>query len=680
MTAHRSYTHYYFYAIVLALLMLASSVNAQTEQGKHAIDSLRKVIPQLQGKEKGDALADLFRQYYLTLQVDSALSTLNQLIIIRQQNGDTEGEAAARWNVIALLNNAGKHELLLRYSEEQMEWYRKHQMWDRFYQCWQRKCSANHDMGRIQTALREAEEMLEFATKHDNNIGRAMAYKQMGITYYDIHQFNEAAKALEQSISLLRNENDMTGMQSGVYEALCQSYDRLHRYDEAFNLTFQWEEHLHSLEKEHTLAIISPTLVSCYTARTKAYIRLKKFDEAHKALAQAIEYQKMGQSLLTKYYILEMQADLALNEGFVGQAIAFADSTLATGVYVDENIHELRAEALFLAGRGIEAAKEYRGLYERKDSLFNRDMRTQLDELNTIFKIDELNRKQQRTRMYFIIVIGVIILAGLLFFILYRLHETKLLKQKNKELTIANARAEESLTIKSEFIKTISHEIRTPLNVLSGFTQIITSPDIDLSEKETKNIHQLISDNTKRITQLINKMLELSDASSQTVITRDDVVSPHDIVEQTIKLTGITTYSQTVNFTLQEQLTDSNLNIHTNRQAVVRALEQLLDNAKKFTHEGNITLKVTNDAHTLHFIVEDTGIGIPEGESERIFEEFTQLNKYTEGTGIGLTVARSIARRLGGDIVLDTSYKCQKAMDKEQEGTGARFIMTLPIS
>ena len=170
MTAHRSYTHYYFYAIVLALLMLAPSVNAQTEQGKHAIDSLRKVIPQLQGKEKGDALADLFRQYYLTLQVDSALSTLNQLIIIRQQNGDTEGEAAARWNVIALLNNAGKHELLLRYSEEQMEWYRKHQMWDRFYQCWQRKCSANHDMGRIQTALREAEEKVYSKAKQYMNL------------------------------------------------------------------------------------------------------------------------------------------------------------------------------------------------------------------------------------------------------------------------------------------------------------------------------------------------------------------------------------------------------------------------------------------------------------------------------------------------------------------------------
>ena len=135
-----------------------------------------------------------------------------------------------------------------------------------------------------------------------------------------------------------------------------------------------------------------------------------------------------------------------------------------------------------------------------------------------------------------------------------------------------------------------------------------------------------------------------------------------------------------MNFTLQEELTDSNMNIHTNRQAAVRALEQLLDNAKKFTQEGSITLKVTNDDKMLHFIVEDTGIGIPEEESERIFEEFTQLNKYTEGTGIGLTVARSIARRLGGDIVLDTSYKCQSAIDQEQEGTGARFIMTLPLA
>ena len=66
--------------------------------------------------------------------------------------------------------------------------------------------------------------------------------------------------------------------------------------------------------------------------------------------------------------------------------------------------------------------------------------------------------------------------------------------------------------------------------------------------------------------------------------------------------------------------------------------------------------------------VEDTGIGIPEEEAEHIFDEFVQLDEYYDGTGIGLTVARSIARRLGGDIVLDTSYK-----------EGARFVYSLPL-
>ena len=69
------------------------------------------------------------------------------------------------------------------------------------------------------------------------------------------------------------------------------------------------------------------------------------------------------------------------------------------------------------------------------------------------------------------------------------------------------------------------------------------------------------------------------------------------------------------------------------------------------------------------FIVEDTGIGIPAKEVEHIFEEFVQLDEYKEGTGIGLTVARSFAQQLGGDVVLDTTYTA-----------GARFIMTLPLT
>ena len=119
----------------------------------------------------------------------------------------------------------------------------------------------------------------------------------------------------------------------------------------------------------------------------------------------------------------------------------------------------------------------------------------------------------------------------------------------------------------------------------------------------------------------------------------------------------------------------------TSQSAAVRALSLLLDNARKFTapaeaygqqssadEKQRVFLKLSVVDGGAQFIVEDTGIGIPAVEAERIFDEFVQLNEYYDGTGIGLTVARSLARRLGGDIQLDTTYT-----------DGARFVMTLPI-
>ena len=111
--------------------------------------------------------------------------------------------------------------------------------------------------------------------------------------------------------------------------------------------------------------------------------------------------------------------------------------------------------------------------------------------------------------------------------------------------------------------------------------------------------------------------------------------------------------------------------MYFNLAKAVRALTHLLDNALKFTTEGTVTLKVAVDMDKMQAIytVEDTGAGIEESEREHVFEPYVKLNQFFEGQGIGLTVARSIARRLDGDVVLDTTY----------EGPGSRFVLTLPI-
>lgn len=258
--------------------------------------------------------------------------------------------------------------------------------------------------------------------------------------------------------------------------------------------------------------------------------------------------------------------------------------------------------------------------------------------------------------------------------------------------------AVESSRMKTDFIQQISHEIRTPLNILSGFAQILTS-GMELDEAMRQEVTQGIADNTQRITGLVNKMLELAEASSQAEIERQDDALVVMIASQAVDESRITMAAH-LDFDLSLAPEAEMAVIKTNQQQATHALVLLLDNAMKFTHPAEAkggAAAVTEKARVkltvqyvampsqqteqqapsqqteqqaerqLAFIVEDTGIGVPADEAERIFDEFVQLDTYYDGTGIGLTVARSIARRLGGDIVLDTSYS-----------GGARFVYTLP--
>ena len=100
-----------------------------------------------------------------------------------------------------------------------------------------------------------------------------------------------------------------------------------------------------------------------------------------------------------------------------------------------------------------------------------------------------------------------------------------------------------------------------------------------------------------------------------------------------------------------------------------RAISTLIDNAIKNTEQGTITLKASAFGIQLILAVEDTGHGIPAEEAEHIFERFVKLNAFKEGLGLGLPLCRTLVQRLGGNVLLDKTFK----------GPGARFVITLPL-
>ncbi len=272
----------------------------------------------------------------------------------------------------------------------------------------------------------------------------------------------------------------------------------------------------------------------------------------------------------------------------------------------------------------------------------------------------------------------VLFLAILIIF--FRRQSALRLEKAFVSLESANARAEESARMKDKFIQQISHEIRTPLNIITGFSQVLTMPEVDLDDSTREEVKKQMTENTDRITGLVNKMIELSEAGSRTVIERTEQVTPMQIAAWGIDGSGIS-ISKHVKLDLQISPSAEAAVLLTNKKAAVRALILVMDNARKFTappgyrndkspeKKQRVSLHIDTTEDNVVFTVEDTGIGIPPEKADVIFNEFVQLDDYYDGVGIGLAVARSLARRLGGNLTLDTSYT-----------GGARFVYTLPLS
>lgn len=225
------------------------------------------------------------------------------------------------------------------------------------------------------------------------------------------------------------------------------------------------------------------------------------------------------------------------------------------------------------------------------------------------------------------------------------------LKNTERLLNIERENTISADKLKSAFIANISHEVRTPLNAIVGFSGLIA----DTTDEEEKQMYMdIISENNERLLRLINDIFDLSQIESGTLKFEYSEFDANDLLRE---LEGIFHMKLTDNSSV-ELICEASMQpimMYSERHRILQIMANLIHNAVKFTKAGEIRLNCQMEGtDEVFFSVSDTGVGIPESEQKDIFTHFTKLDREVPGTGLGLTLAQSIIRTLGGRVGLES--------------------------
>ena len=617
----------------------------------------------------------------LPIMADKETDSLRQAVKAAQDSRDIEQEIVARERLMVSFYNRLLYDSLIVEAYPQMKFYSGQQDWEHYYYVWRMLVSAYIYSGKNNTALREVKKMYADAQQRDNDEGIALSSHVMGISYFNMGYYDEARKSFERALAMMEGKPNEAFMLVGLYGDYCELLSAQKDYAGLKTATDGWWKALmqwgrgRGMKDEETAETVFATF--CYVAKARAERGLENYDAAEELLMKATHNAKLyGEDSDDGYWhhVAGELASLYYAKDNYALALHFNDEVMKWAKIrnVDNELtgaEEQRAEILIELGLYKEAAalltKANKAIKERN----LQDAKDQLNEMNTLFQVDEMAMQQQEEKTRYTIIIASLIVAALLIFLIFRYQAAKHLAQKNAQLAVALERAQESDKIKSSFIRHVSHEIRTPLNIITGFTQVLNDSHYTVDEKERDNMMARISENTSLITQIVNELIDLAETESTSVIEKTDHTTVGNLCQLAVARSGIEPTDK-VEFILLNNV-DNAFPVVTNTQCVVKILGHLLQNAMKFTEKGSITLKTTaNDDQTkLSFYVIDTGIGIPPEAQSRIFDKFEKVDTFREGIGLGLSVARTLARRLGGDVTLSRS-----------DSEGSIFVLTIPTA
>ena len=242
-------------------------------------------------------------------------------------------------------------------------------------------------------------------------------------------------------------------------------------------------------------------------------------------------------------------------------------------------------------------------------------------------------------------------------------------KKSEEELILAKQKAEESNRLKTHFLANMSHEIRTPMSSIIGFMELLQK--IELSTEEKESFICTMQKSGQRLLDTINNIIEMSKIETENIRPVFSETNIPEITDYLIDLFKPQTDEKGLQLIISKDTGHAEVKVMTDRNLLTSILSNLLKNAVKFTQQGTIELGNYLENDLLVFYVSDTGIGISEEHRETIFDRFVQadlaLSRPYEGSGLGLSIAKSYTDMLGGKIWF-----------KSNERGGSTFYLSIP--
>lgn len=275
--------------------------------------------------------------------------------------------------------------------------------------------------------------------------------------------------------------------------------------------------------------------------------------------------------------------------------------------------------------------------------------------LNFFIKDPGLLTRLQTFKGWFYVIITAILLYAFL--------QQHLVKIRNAE-----QKAKESDVLKTAFIQNISHEIRTPMNAITGYSELLSNKE--LSEIDRTEYLFMIQESANQLLNIVNEVLDISMIESGSIKINKKEVHLNNLLEE-LYLSFKPLIKNEITFSLNKGLSDNLSVIMTDDSKIRQILNNLINNAIKFTEKGEVIFGYILKNNELEFYIKDTGIGIETNSHGIVFERFlkaeSENTKLYDGVGLGLAISKGIVELLNGKIWI-----------KSETGIGSTFFFTIP--